>query len=92
VGLVLGKLEEVRQDRNDQDAAADPEQAARNSGDEPRPEGRQPIAGRARGGYPELVVFLTSRTTSAKRVALVGAPSTTAIMSRPPVRNQVARQ
>ncbi len=39
-----------------------------------------------------VVVFCTRRTASAKRVAFVGAPSTTAIRSRPCVRIHIAKQ
>ena len=44
------------------------------------------------GANVGFIVFCTRRTTSAKRVALVGAPRTTAINSRPSDRTQVARQ
>ena len=66
------------------------------------PEERRWKSDRARGAnawrYERLEVSVgpdvrwISRTTSAKRVAFVGAPSTTAIISRPCVRIHVAKQ
>lgn len=89
---VLGQAQGTGEQRNQDDAATDPEPAAggpRDGADGGRGEAGSPVQGAAATGF---WVFCTSRTTSAKRVALVGAPSTTAIMSRPPVRIQVARQ
>ena len=98
MGLVLGEAEGAGEHGHQHQAAAHPEQAARQPGQRAGQRGAGVVTAASPGRYgdeaatPAGVQYWTSRTTSAKRVALVGAPSTTAIRSRPRARTQVATQ
>src|SRR5262245_49198085 len=97
VRLVLGAVEPPGEDRHQQQPTAHAEEPATEPGESASEERLDSVPAAHRAfqlgcGVLGAEVFWTSRTTSAKRVAGVGAPSTTAIMSRLWVCTQVARQ